>query len=251
MRLKLGRPDLAAYSTHFDVPPASPTTPLSVAWGGVTTLLVDDGELGGDDRRILLPPKPSQRRRPPIGAVAAADRCRTVPAVGERVSKRWSRCTPISTTRWTPPWSPTAPARGWSAATSAAHIGRGHGLDRIDIVESRPAASPPGDFDITLIEGHHCPPDRFPGAITAPVVPPVKASAYRCGEAWSMLVHHRPSGQSLLIVGSAGFVRGRADRPARRRRLPRASANWGCSRRATSPSTGRRPCGWSAHAEWC
>ena len=43
MRLKLGRPDLRVYSTHFNLPPALPTTPLSVAWGGVTTLLVDDG----------------------------------------------------------------------------------------------------------------------------------------------------------------------------------------------------------------
>ncbi|EUA23800.1 hypothetical protein I553_5724 [Mycobacterium xenopi 4042] len=27
-------------------------------------------------------------------------------------------------------------------------------------------------------------------------------------EAWSMLVHHRPSGRRLLIQGSAGFVQG-------------------------------------------
>jgi hypothetical protein len=36
----------------------------------------------------------------------------------------------------------------------------------------------------------------------------VKASAYRCGEAWSTLVHHRPSGRRLLIQGSAGFAAG-------------------------------------------
>jgi L-ascorbate metabolism protein UlaG (beta-lactamase superfamily) len=36
----------------------------------------------------------------------------------------------------------------------------------------------------------------------------VKVSAYRCGEAWSTLVHHRPSGRRLLIQGSAGFVKG-------------------------------------------
>jgi L-ascorbate metabolism protein UlaG (beta-lactamase superfamily) len=29
--------------------------------------------------------------------------------------------------------------------------------------------------------------------------------AYRCGEAWSAVVAHRPSGRPLLIVGSAGF----------------------------------------------
>lgn len=44
--------------------------------------------------------------------------------------------------------------------------------------------------------------------ISAPLTPPVKASAYRCGEAWSTLVHHRPSGRRLLIQDSAGFVSG-------------------------------------------
>jgi L-ascorbate metabolism protein UlaG (beta-lactamase superfamily) len=63
-----------------------------------------------------------------------------------------------------------------------------------------------GPFDVTLIESRHSPPDRFPGEITAPVRPPVKVSAYRCGEAWSALIHHRPSGRRLLIQGSAGFV---------------------------------------------
>ena len=37
------------------------------------------------------------------------------------------------------------------------------------------------------------------------MVPPAKASAYRCGEAWSTLVHHTPSDRRLLIQGSAGF----------------------------------------------
>ncbi|EUA86874.1 hypothetical protein I551_6691 [Mycobacterium ulcerans str. Harvey] len=47
--------------------------------------------------------------------------------------------------------------------------------------------------------------------ISEPVVPPVKASAYRCGEAWSTHIHHRPSGRRLLIQGSAGFVAGALD----------------------------------------
>jgi len=36
----------------------------------------------------------------------------------------------------------------------------------------------------------------------------VRASAYRCGEAWSTLIHHRPTDRRLLVVGSAGFVPG-------------------------------------------
>jgi L-ascorbate metabolism protein UlaG (beta-lactamase superfamily) len=95
---------------------------------------------------------------------------------------------------------------------SAANVGRGYGLpeDRLVVaVSGEPTAL--GAYDVTLVESHHCPPDRFPGVITEPVVPPVKVSAYRCGEAWSTLIHHRPSGRRLLIQGSAGFVRGALD----------------------------------------
>jgi L-ascorbate metabolism protein UlaG (beta-lactamase superfamily) len=92
---------------------------------------------------------------------------------------------------------------------SAANIGRGYGLaeDRLIVADS---ATPIqlGAFDVTLIKSRHSPPDRFPGTIDQPVVPPVKVAAYRCGEAWSALVHHRPSRRQLLIQGSAGFVKG-------------------------------------------
>ena len=107
-----------------------------------------------------------------------------------------------------------------------------------------------GAYDVTLIESEHCPPDRFPGVITEPVVPPVKASAYKCGEAWSTLVHHRPSDRRLLIVGSAGFV------PAP---WPGTAPTWStsasgssvCSPSTTSSTTGPRRCGPSARAASC
>jgi len=93
--------------------------------------------------------------------------------------------------------------------TSAVQIGRGAGLsdDRLTVVTPGEPITL-GAYDITLIEAEHCPPDRFPGVIREPIVPPVKVSAYKCGEAWSTLVHHRPSDRRMLIVGSAGFVRG-------------------------------------------
>jgi L-ascorbate metabolism protein UlaG (beta-lactamase superfamily) len=93
--------------------------------------------------------------------------------------------------------------------TSAANIARGHGLAEDRIVVADPGIPiSVGSYDLTLIESHHCPPDRFPGVITAPVVPPVKVSAYRCGEAWSVLIHHRPTDRTLLVQGSAGYVPG-------------------------------------------
>ena len=65
-----------------------------------------------------------------------------------------------------------------------------------------------GAYEVTLIESKHSPPDRYPGVITEPVVPPVKASAYKCGEAWSVLIRHQPTNHRLLVQGSAGFVEG-------------------------------------------
>lgn len=67
-----------------------------------------------------------------------------------------------------------------------------------------------GAWTLEVVESRHCPPDRFPGEVTAPVVPPARARAWRCGEAWSVLVHH-DAGNRTLVQGSAGFVPGALD----------------------------------------
>jgi L-ascorbate metabolism protein UlaG (beta-lactamase superfamily) len=67
-----------------------------------------------------------------------------------------------------------------------------------------------GSFQLTWVASAHCPPDRFPGPIPRPVVPPAKVNAYRCGDAWSIVLEHT-SGRTGLIQGSAGFVRGSLD----------------------------------------
>ena len=38
-------------------------------------------------------------------------------------------------------------------------------------------------------------------------MPPVRTAAYKCGEAWSILLEHA-SGRSALLQGSAGYVEG-------------------------------------------
>ena len=97
--------------------------------------------------------------------------------------------------------------------TSTANIGRGTRPARGAGSSPPPLATPItlGNYEVTLIESHHCPPDRFPGRITEPVRPPVRTSAYRCGEAWSVLVQHRPSQRRCLIQGSAGYLPGVLD----------------------------------------
>lgn len=94
---------------------------------------------------------------------------------------------------------------------STAQVGHGAALtaDRIRVVRSGETVSY-GAHTLTFVESAHCPPDRYPGSIDAPVVPPARASAYRCGEAWSLVVTHS-SGRSMLVQGSAGFVPGALD----------------------------------------
>ena len=53
---------------------------------------------------------------------------------------------------------------------SAAQVGIGGGLPG-DRIGRRGPGEPItlGAYDVTLVESEHCPPDRFPGVITAPV----------------------------------------------------------------------------------
>lgn len=209
MRCKPGRPDLGAYATYFDVPAATPSSPVTVSWAGVTTLLVTDGTSAlMTDGFFSRPGLLRVAARPLISSQSRIDT-----ALLKLGVDRLDAVTPVHT-HYDHAMDSAAVALRTGArllgGTSAAHIGHGHGLDRIDVVTPGTATAV-GAFDVTLVEGSHCPPDRFPGPITSPVTVAARASAYRCGEAWSTLVHHRPTGRGLLVVGSAGFIPGALD----------------------------------------
>ena len=208
MRLKLGRPDISKYRRHFDVPDATSESPLTLTWMGVSTLLVDDGTSAlltdGFFSRPPLIDVGTRKLRPSSSRIDAA---LTRAGIG-----RLTAVLPLHT-HYDHAMDTAVVAERTGAVVvggeSTANIARGQGLSEDRIVVAAPGSEMAlGHFGVTLIESHHCPPDRFPGSITAPVVPPAKASAYRCGEAWSTLVHHRPSGRRLLIQGSAGFAAG-------------------------------------------
>ncbi|WP_029108306.1 MBL fold metallo-hydrolase [Mycobacterium sp. URHD0025] len=211
MRLKPGRPDLAPYARYFDAPAATPQSPVNVTWAGVSTLLVDDGTSavltdGFFSRPGLLSVglgklAPSLPRIDGCLARLGADKLEAVLPVHTHFDHAMDSAVVAERT-----------GALLVGGTSTAQVGAGGGLapDRIVTVTSGEAV-PLGSYDVTLFESEHCPPDRFPGVITAPVVPPVKVSAYKCGEAWSTLVRHRPSDRTLLIVGSAGAVPGALD----------------------------------------
>ncbi|MGA9490303.1 MAG: MBL fold metallo-hydrolase [Mycobacterium sp.] len=208
MRLRPGRPDLARHSHRFSVPVAQPGAPLTVTWLGVTTLLIDDGSSAVMTDGFFS--RPSLAR---VGLGKVAPSAARVDGCLARLNvSRLAALIPVHT-HFDHALDSALVAERTGArlvgGESAANVGRGHGLDedRLTVADSGTPIRL-GAFDITLIKSHHSPPDRFPGTITDPVVPPVKAAAYRCGEAWSAFVHHRPSDRRLLIQGSAGFVRG-------------------------------------------
>lgn len=211
MRLKPGRPDLAPYARYFDAPPATSQSAVTVTWAGVSTLLVDDGTSA-----VLTDGFFS---RPGLLSVGLGKLAPSLPRIDGCLARlgvdKLEAVLPVHT-HFDHAMDSAVVAERTGArlvgGTSTAQVGAGGGLapDRILTVTSGEAV-PLGSYDVTLFESEHCPPDRFPGVITAPVVPPVKVSAYKCGEAWSTLVRHRPSDRTLLIVGSAGAVPGALD----------------------------------------
>lgn len=205
MRLRLGRPDIGRYAGRFTLPAADCSAPLSVTWLGVSTLLVDDGTSALlTDGFFSRPGMLSAGLLPLRSAPSRIDDALATAGIG-----RVDAVLPVHT-HYDHALDSAAVAHRTDAVLvggqSAANIARGHGLpeDRIVVAEAGSELEF-GSFTVTLIESEHCPPDRFPGPILEPVAPTARASAYRCGEAWSTLVRHRPSGRRLLIQGSAGF----------------------------------------------
>jgi L-ascorbate metabolism protein UlaG (beta-lactamase superfamily) len=208
MRLKPGRPDTARYARMFSVPAATPDTRLSATWLGVSTLLLDDGQSAIMTDGFFS--------RPPLARVVLGTVSPSAPRVYGCLTRAGVRklaaVLPVHT-HYDHVLDSAMVAEQTGAqligGVSAANVARGHGLPDDQIVVASPGHPiEVGPWQITLIESRHCPPDRFPGVITESVRPPVKVSAYRCGEAWSTLIHHGPTDRRCLIQGSAGFLPG-------------------------------------------
>jgi L-ascorbate metabolism protein UlaG (beta-lactamase superfamily) len=208
MRLKPGRPKLENYTGYFTVPEAAENAPLTVTWAGVTTILVDDGSSALMTDGFFS--------RPGLANVGLGQIVPSASRIDDSLKRmavdRLEAVLPVHTHFDHAMDSAVVAGRTGArlvGGSSAAQVGIGGGLpeDRVAVVTpGQPVTL--GAYDVTLLESEHCPPDRFPGVITAPITPPVKTSAYKCGEAWSTVVHHRATDRRLLIIGSAGFVPG-------------------------------------------
>jgi L-ascorbate metabolism protein UlaG (beta-lactamase superfamily) len=211
MRLRRGRPDIDAYAARFDVPPASPDSPLTVTFLGVSSLFFDGGTSA-----IMTDGFFSRPRLPRvIAAKIEPDRPRVIAGLIRAGVGHLDAVLPVHT-HYDHALDSAVVAQRTAAVLvggeSAANVGRAHGLSESALVRARPGTPLVlGDFTVTEIESAHCPPDRFPGPITEPVPVPGPAKAYRCGEAWSIHVTHGPSGRTALVQGSAGYLPGALD----------------------------------------
>lgn len=212
MRLKWGRPSLADQPVAFDVPEAGGD--VGVTFVGVSTLLFRDSDTAvlfdGFFSRPSLLRVAVARLRPDETAIASA-MARLGLALGGGRGRRLDAIVPVHT-HYDHVLDSAVVAQGTGArligGESAANVGRGAGLPGESIrIASTGDSIGVGDFTLTLVASAHCPPDRYPGEITAPLVTPARVTAYRCGEAWSVLVDHA-SGRKALVQGSAGYVRG-------------------------------------------
>lgn len=209
MRLKLGRPDLTPYAERFDLPEAGA---LGVTFAGVSTLLIDDGETailtdGFFSRPGLLPVALGQIR-PDQGRISA---CLQRLLAASPTVIGLDAVVPVHS-HFDHAMDSAEVARSTGATLvgglSTANIGRGAGLPEDRMLILGPGSTwQRGRWTVRMTASHHCPPDRYPGEITSPLIPPARTAAYKCGEAWSIVLTH-DSGPSLLVQGSAGYVAG-------------------------------------------
>ena len=206
--MRAGRPRLDAYADRFTVPAATPGSAVSVTFLGVASLLLDDGTSAvmtdGYFSRPSLARVAARRLAPDAGRIDAGLRRAGV--------RRLEAVVPVH--GHVDHALDSAPVAARTGAllvgdASIGAIGRGHGLSADRIREVAPGETVPlGAWRLTFVTSRHCPPDRYPGPVDGGFRSPARASAYRCGTAWSMLAEHVPSARRLLVQGSAGHVPG-------------------------------------------
>lgn len=209
------RADLNDYAAYFEEPAgegASREGRVTVKFLGVATVVVSDGETTLMTDGFFS--------RPSLAAVLAGEIEPDLEQIGRALERAGIDGVDVVATvhsHYDHAMDSPEVARRTGAillgSESTANIGRGWGLDEAQIVVAESGrAYPFGKFNLTLIRSKHAevPTNRgIAGEISEPLVPPVKASAYQEGGAYSVLIEH-PAG-TVLVQGSAGYVEGALD----------------------------------------
>ncbi|WP_415973903.1 MBL fold metallo-hydrolase [Rhodococcus sp. 077-4] len=208
---RFGRPALPGPTEIATTASATPGSPLTVSFLGVSTVLFDDGDSAiltdGFFSRPSLPRTLVLPLRSNMGRVDAALRRAGITSLDAVLCAHSHYDHALDS-------AGVALRTGASlvGGSSTAFIGRGSDLpdDRIVVVGDG-ETTVQGNFAVTFVESVHSHPDRAHGVIERPLAQPARVREYRCGEAWSMLVEHVPSGRTALVHSSAGFRVGMLD----------------------------------------
>jgi L-ascorbate metabolism protein UlaG (beta-lactamase superfamily) len=200
------RPDLSSVEDlRLDSPPR-PGRDLAVTFFGVSTLLFTDGETSLMTDGFFSRPGPlgtlAGRIEPDRAGIA-----RALEAAGiDRLAALF-----VVHSHYDHAMDAAEVARRTGAVVvgseSTAQIARGDGLAAAQIRVVRPVeAMDFGAFRVTMLCSRHFPHGIAMGEISLPLRPPARASAYREGGSYSVLIEH-PLGR-VLVQGSAGFEPG-------------------------------------------
>jgi L-ascorbate metabolism protein UlaG (beta-lactamase superfamily) len=193
-------------------PPAAPG--VSVTWLGTSGVLVSDGRTD-----ILIDPFVSRYGLLKVGlGFPLRPKQDLIDNWLERLNAKNVRAVLVSHSHYDhsldAPYFALRTGAVLAGSASTLNIGRGADLPEARLVQVQPGQPLKfGDFTVRFIESRHGPAlfgrVPYPGTIDQPLVPPVKASAYRLGGVYGILIEH-PAG-TLLHHGSAGFVPGMYD----------------------------------------
>lgn len=205
MRPRWGRPDLAAHHTTPTTPAASPGTPVTVSFLGVTTLVFDDEESAVMTDGFFTRPSLARTLLTPLRTdPARVDHALETAGVGSLDAVVCAH------SHYDHALDSAVVAQRTGAVLvggeSTALTGRGARMSADRIVTAAPGEElAVGNFTLTFLESEHSHPDRVRGAIDRAFRQPAPVRAYRCGETWSILVDHTATGRSALVHSSAGF----------------------------------------------
>jgi L-ascorbate metabolism protein UlaG (beta-lactamase superfamily) len=198
-------PSMAPYADLEWRQPAG-NAPVKVTFFGVATLLFDDGETAWMTDGFFSRPSKWQvvagRVEPDNDAIARALQAAHV--------DKLAAVLPVHSHYDHAMDSPEVARRTGAVlvgSESTANIGRGAKLPQGQIRVARLREPMKfGRFTITLFPGRHAPTGFTGGVIDEPFTPPARASAYKEGQTYAVLVEHE--GRSVLVNGSAGFEPG-------------------------------------------
>lgn len=206
-------PSLEPYRA-LELPPASSATPpgtVRVRFGGVTTLLFDDGETAWMTDGFFSRPGAWKTLTSPIGP----DHARIEAGLRRMGVTRLAAVVPVHSHYDHAMDAPIVAQRTGArliGSPSTLHVGRGLGLrpEQMLMVGGGQEVRL-GKFNLRFIPSRHSPTPYSDGhtaeIIEADLVPPRRVSAWREGRVWSLHVRH-DSGPTWLVQGSAGFLPG-------------------------------------------